>query len=54
MENINLNEVATCDLVNELKKRIGVESMSIAEPLSACEVSIKITASPAIVLVVTD
>lgn len=48
--NINLSEVNTRDLVNELKKREGVQAL-IAEPYAPVKVDIE---GPAIVLVVTD
>lgn len=47
---MNLSNIKTCELVEELKKREGVESM-IAEPYEHLQVPAH---GPAIVLVVTD
>lgn len=47
---MDLSCFPTCDLVNELQKREGVET-TIAEPYQDAEVKVN---GPAIVLVVTD
>lgn len=46
----DLKRIATCDLVNELRTREGVEE-TIAEPYQDISVSVN---GPAIVLVVID
>lgn len=47
---MNLDEYMTCELVNELEKREGVET-KIAAPYQDATVTVN---GPAIVLVVTD
>lgn len=47
---MNLKEVKTCELVNELQKRDGVETHT-AEPYQDVTVSVN---GPAVVLVVID
>ena len=47
---MDLTKVKTCDLVNELKKREGVE-IKIAEPYQEIAISVK---GPAVVFIVTD
>ncbi len=47
---MNLTTVPTCELVEELEKRVGVET-TIAEPYQDVQVKVN---GPAIVLVVID
>lgn len=51
---MELKDYPTCELVKELKKREGVEWIYSPNPLKYSEVSVKVTASPASVLVVYD
>lgn len=50
MTPINLSAIETCDLVQELSRREGVDK-TIAEPYQDVQVKVN---GPAIVLVVTD
>lgn len=47
---MNLDKIATCELIDELKRREGV-GVTIAEPYKTIAVEVN---GPAIVLVVTD
>ena len=47
---MELNEVKTCDLVAELKKREGVETIQ-ADPYLQTDIPVE---GPAVILIVTD
>ena len=47
---MELNEVKTCELVAELRERVGVEIIQ-AEPYQQMDISVE---GPAVILIVTD